>query len=119
MTRILVVDDEWLNRQLLEAILMMHGYEVVLANSGTRALKLVETEVFDAAVVDVRMPQMGGYELVGKLRAHPATESIPIILVSGVETEADARDNVNAVLDRDDLSDELPRQLELLLQPGD
>ncbi len=116
---ILVVDDEWLNRELIEGILTLHGYQVVLAKNGTSALKTIGGADFVAAVIDMRMPDMSGYELSKRLRSNAITQNIRIILVSGIETEFEADTVVDVVMDRSDLAYELPAKLTALLKQDD
>jgi two-component system sensor histidine kinase/response regulator len=58
---ILVVDDEWLNRELMDGLLTVHGYAVVLAHSGTQGLELAPVRLPQLILLDVRMPDMDGY----------------------------------------------------------
>jgi two-component system response regulator AtoC len=75
MRRILVVDDEENIRLVLRTLLKKHGYEVEVADSGEAALAALESFDPDVILTDVRMPRMGGLDLLGALRAkqHPAT----------------------------------------------
>lgn len=79
---ILIVDDEWQNRKLLEALLQPEGYLTVCAASGEEALALVCAKAPDLILLDLMMPQMDGYEVVTRLKSNPATSSIPIIMVT-------------------------------------
>ncbi len=80
--KILVVDDTPANVRLLEAVLMPHGYEVVTAESGERALQLAETQAPDIVLLDILMPGIDGYEVCRRLRAHPATEALPVVMIT-------------------------------------
>jgi two-component system response regulator AtoC len=75
MRRVLVVDDEENIRLVLKTLLRKHGYEVEVAESGERALELVDAFGPDFILTDVRMPKMGGLDLLATLKAkqHPAT----------------------------------------------
>jgi two-component system response regulator AtoC len=75
MRRVLVVDDEENIRLVLRTLLRKHGYEVEVAESGERALELVDGFGPDFILTDVRMPKMGGLDLLATLQAkqHPAT----------------------------------------------
>ena len=75
MRRILVVDDEENIRLVLRTLLRKHGYEVETADSGESALGMVDTFGPDVILTDVRMPKMGGLDLLATLKAkqHPAT----------------------------------------------
>ena len=83
--RVLVVDDEDEVRRLVRDILLEAGYEVVEASCGSDAMALDEAGAspFDAAVLDVVMPGMGGRELASRLRAR--SPALPIVLVSGYD----------------------------------
>ena len=69
MRRVLVVDDEENLRVLVRTILRREGFEVEVAQSGEQALALVETFGPDVIVTDVRMPKMGGLDLLTTLKA--------------------------------------------------
>ena len=69
MKRVLVVDDEENIRVVLRALLRKNGYEVEVADSGESALALVDTFGPDVILTDVRMPKMGGLDLLATLRA--------------------------------------------------
>src|SRR5215470_7934930 len=75
MRRILVVDDEENIRLVLRTLLKKHGYDVEVADSGESALAAVESFDPDVILTDVRMPRMGGLDLLATLKAkqHPAT----------------------------------------------
>lgn len=79
---ILIVDDEVLNRKLLEALLQPEGYATVSVNSGEEALALIALQPPDLILLDVRMPGMDGYQVATSLKANPATARIPIIMVT-------------------------------------
>ena len=69
MRRVLIVDDEENIRIVLRTLLRRHGYEVEAAASGEAALPLVESFGPDVVLADVRMPKMGGLDLLATLRA--------------------------------------------------
>jgi two-component system response regulator AtoC len=75
MRRVLVVDDEENIRLVLRTLLKKHGYDVEVADSGESALALIETFDPDVILTDVRMPRMGGLDLLATLKGkqHPAT----------------------------------------------
>ena len=66
--RILVADDEPTTRLLIRRLLEAEGYEVAVAEDGIEALERLTAEAFDVLVVDVRMPRLGGLELLSRLR---------------------------------------------------
>ncbi len=70
--RILVVDDEPINRQVLRNFLSVENFDLTLAESGDEALRLLETQTFDLVLLDVMMPRLSGYEVCRALREnHP------------------------------------------------
>ncbi len=83
--RILVVDDTPHNVKLLGDLLAAQGHEVVTAASGPEALARVETERPDLVLLDVVMPGMSGYEVCARIRAHPETAILPVILVTALD----------------------------------
>lgn len=83
--RVLIVDDERRNRQLLEVMLGDEGYELSTASSGLEALSMVAAQPPDLIVLDVMMPGLNGYEVAAKLKVDPATRSIPIIILTALD----------------------------------
>ncbi len=90
---ILLVDDSPANLRLLSQILAERGYRVRAATSGPRALASVEMEEPDLVLLDIRMPEMDGYEVCHLLKADPATEDIPVLFISAL---GDIEDKVQA-----------------------
>ena len=87
--RVLVVDDARDVRNLVAAHLKRGGHQVLLAADATQALDIVDQEQIDLAIVDIMMPGMNGYELTEKLRERPATEELPIIVLTARAGGAD------------------------------
>jgi len=87
--KILCVDDEDFNLDLLETILSPLGYEVLPAQSGKAALETLASRHVDLVLLDINMPEMDGYEVCGKIKSDPQTRHIPVIMI----TSLDSRDN--------------------------
>jgi adenylate cyclase len=83
--RILVVDDQRTNAEMVSGLLRNLGYEVELALGGEEALDLVHTRGPDLVISDILMPGVDGYELCRRLRASSATALLPVILVTSAE----------------------------------
>jgi PAS domain S-box-containing protein len=82
--RILIVDDERNNQQLLEVILAAEGFLLEIAASGEQALAMVAKQAPDLILLDVMMPGMDGYQVVARVKGDPATKNIPIIIVTAM-----------------------------------
>ena len=88
---ILVADDDLVARDLLVEVLVREGYRVRAASSGAEAIRLAETEVFDLALVDLRMPDVDGLAVLGRIRAlDPAPPVIILTAFATIETAIDA-----------------------------
>lgn len=81
---ILVVDDMPENLRLLLSILSHSGYNVRLASNGTMALKSLSVALPDLILLDIKMPDMSGYEVCKRLQADARTRGIPVIFISAL-----------------------------------
>jgi putative two-component system response regulator len=81
---ILVVDDQEINRDVLEAMLKKLGYQVVSAESGLQALEKISLST-DLVLLDVSMPDMDGFQVVTQIRNHPQLFDLPIIMVTALD----------------------------------
>ena len=93
--RILVVEDQEDNRQIIRDMLSATDYEIIEAESGEQALAAVAKQRPDLILMDIQLPGMDGYEATRRIKADPALRSIPIIAVtsyalSGEEQKARA-----------------------------
>jgi len=82
--RILVVDDNAQNVELLEAMLIPQGYEVTAAYDGLQALEMVKEASPDLIILDIMMPKMDGFEVARRLRQQEETRAIPILMVTAL-----------------------------------
>jgi signal transduction histidine kinase len=87
--RILVVDDEMLNRILLSTGLQESGYMVETAEDGQQALRMLRAQSFDAVLLDLIMPRMDGYQVCERIKADEQTHDIPVIFISALEEIGD------------------------------
>ena len=88
-TDILIVDDVLENIRLLSTMLDSNGYQTRKATSGAMALKAVEATLPSLILLDVRMPEMSGYEVCQHLKSNPKTTHIPVIFLSASDDVAD------------------------------
>jgi class 3 adenylate cyclase/ActR/RegA family two-component response regulator len=84
-SRILVVDDNEANRDLLSRRLMREGYRVTAAENGAAALALTAAEDFDLVLLDLMMPGMSGFEVLCRLKADAGTRHVPVIMISALD----------------------------------
>jgi CheY-like chemotaxis protein len=88
-TRLLVVDDNETNRDMLSRRLVSSGYEVDLAEDGPRALDLVSRNTYDLILLDVMMPGMNGLEVLRRLRKTHSAGQLPIIMATAKDQSRD------------------------------
>jgi len=86
---ILVVDNEPLNVELLQAILPSKDYDVVTADDGDEALMLLARQKVDLVLLDVMMPKLNGFEVTRIIRADPKIKGLPIILITALGETSD------------------------------
>jgi signal transduction histidine kinase len=86
---LLVVDDDVLARQTMDVFLTREGYKVRCAPNGEIALKLAGEDSPELILLDIRMPDMDGFEVCRRLKENPQTGNIPVIFISGLEEVAD------------------------------
>lgn len=87
MFHILVVEDNANTRKLMEAVLLQHGYQPLLACDGIEALDVLDKKHVDLIVLDIMMPRMDGYEFTETLRSSGC--DLPILMVTAKEAPAD------------------------------
>ena len=83
--RLLVVDDNKVNRLLLSRSLELLGHQVSRAENGRIALDMLRQESFDLMLLDMEMPEMDGFQVMEQLAADPARRDLPVIVTSSLE----------------------------------
>ncbi|MHB8797655.1 MAG: response regulator [Thermoanaerobaculia bacterium] len=112
MAKILVVDDDEMNRDMLSRRLLRKGYEVALAVNGAEAIEKAGSEKPELILMDLSMPVLDGYEATRRLKADGATSRIPII---GLSAHAMVGDREKALSAGCDDYDTKPVELQRLL----
>jgi putative two-component system response regulator len=97
--KVLIVDDEPANVDLLRRVMAHDGYQVVSASNGAMALDAVRREQPDVVLMDVNMPEVDGIEACRQLKQHPATRLLPVVLVTGLTASADRIEGIEAGAD--------------------
>jgi class 3 adenylate cyclase len=108
--RLLLVDDHQSNRDLLSRRLMREGHEVVVAENGETALRLIEGRSFDLVLLDLLMPGISGFEVLCRLKNDPRHADIPVIMISALDEIASVVRCIEAGAD-----DYLPKTAEPVL----
>jgi chemotaxis protein histidine kinase CheA len=95
--RILVVDDSITTRELEKSILEAQGYLVDTADDGTIALEILKrNNIYNLVISDIEMPHMNGFELTANIKNDPNLRSLPVIIVSSLNTEENKRMGIEA-----------------------
>jgi two-component system OmpR family response regulator len=84
--RILVVEDEPSIRRGLCDVLTFRGYKVESADNGRRGLEQLTSTSFDLVLLDVMLPDADGFDILYKMRQHPALSAVPVIMMTGKAT---------------------------------
>lgn len=111
-SKILVVDDNAQNLELLQAYLEDLGGEVLSAADGLEAMKVVAQHNPDLILLDIMMPRMSGFEVCRRLKEDPATANIPVVMVTALNELGDIERAVAA--GTDDFLSKPINKLELL-----
>ena len=98
--RVLLADDNVDYANSMQTLLEAAGLRVTSVHDGLAAVAAAQADVPDAAILDIGMPGLNGYEVARRLRAHPATAGVALIAVSGWGQESDKRDALEAGFDR-------------------
>jgi putative two-component system response regulator len=97
--KILVVDDEPSNIDLLTRVMVREGYDVVSAANGELALVAVARERPDIVLMDVNMPEVNGFDVCRQLKRDAATRLLPVILITGLSASEDRIRGIDAGAD--------------------
>ncbi|MEO7190911.1 MAG: response regulator [Vicinamibacterales bacterium] len=94
--KILIAEDDRLLMRASSAALRRHGFEVVAAVDGEEALAMALSAAPDLILLDVIMPKLDGIEVLSRLKAEPATASIPVIMLSNLGQPRDVEEALAA-----------------------
>jgi len=86
---ILIVDDQPQNIQILEELLRQEGFLIHSVHDGSQVLKFVQTQKIDLILLDIRMPNLNGFDTCKALKAHKDTEEIPVIMITASNKKQD------------------------------
>lgn len=86
---VMIVDDDQMNRELLETVVKRAGFLVSHASNGTQALRMIDAQPPDLILLDVRLGEMSGFDVCARLKSEPATRPIPIIILTAADNDED------------------------------
>lgn len=122
MARILIVEDDEMNRDMLSRRLLRRGYDVIMAVDGGEGVAVALMERPDIILMDMSLPEMDGWEATRRLKERPETRDIPVIALTAHAMAEDERKALDAGCDDFDTKPvELTRllaKIEALLTPG-
>jgi len=90
--KVLVVDDQYINRYMLEKLLTGNGFEVVLAENGYEALEAVTSDSIELIISDILLPKMDGFQFCREIKSNPEFAKIPFIFYTAAYTEKKDQD---------------------------
>ena len=113
MAKILIVEDNEMNRDMLSRRLIRRGYEVVMAVDGEEGVTAAKSECPDLILMDMSLPVIDGWEATRRLKAEPQTRGIPVIGLTAHAMAGDREKVIDAGCDDYDTKPvELPRLLQ-------
>lgn len=119
MTRILLVEDNEMNRDMLSRRLSRHGFDVLIAVNGEAGVELAASEKPDLILMDMSLPVMDGWEATRRIKANPGTSRIPVIALTAHAMASDRDMAIEAGCDDYDSKpvdlSQLVRKIEQLL----
>ncbi len=122
MPKILLVEDNELNRDMLSRRLQRKGYNVILAVDGESGVKMAQTQAPDLVLMDISLPALDGWEATRRIKADADTKHIPVIALTSHAMSGDREKALEAGCDDYDTKPvELPRllgKIEALLSGG-
>ena len=99
MTKILLVEDDALNREMVTRRLTLEGYQIISATDGATAVTLAETELPDLILMDLGLPILNGWQAAQRIKAMPDIQHIPIIALTAYALTEDLDKSIAAGCD--------------------
>ena len=99
MKRVLVAEDNAVNRELIRELLELRGYEVSEARDGQEALQMIEASPPDILLLDLGMPKLDGFGVIKKVRENPQLAGLPVLAVTAYAMRGDREKALDAGFD--------------------
>ena len=123
MAKVLLVEDNEMNRDMLSRRLQRRGYEVVLATDGAQAVDMAKAEVPDLILMDMSLPLLDGWEATRRIKADAETASVPVVALTAHAMSGDRGRALDAGCDDYDTKPidlrRLLEKMQALLPTGD
>ena len=123
METVLIVDDSPAQREMFATLLQRHNFAVWMAEDGAEALERAQQTSPDLILLDVLMPRMNGYEACRKLKQHPLTKDIPVVICSSKTTPIDhhwgKKLGADAYIDKPKYEHQLVQTVQRVLSRGE
>ena len=122
MARILVVEDNEANQEIVTRFLRRDGHEVIRAANGVSGVALAQSHLPDLILMDLSLPELDGWEATRQIRANPVTATIPILAVTAHAFAEEVKDalkaGVNDYETKPLVYKRLSKKIGILLNPG-
>ena len=99
MKRVLVAEDNAVNRELIRELLELRGFEVSEACDGQEALQMIEASLPDILLLDLGMPKLDGFGVIKKVRENPQLAGLPVLAVTAYAMRGDREKVLDAGFD--------------------
>jgi CheY-like chemotaxis protein len=99
MIRVLIAEDNAVNRELLRELLELRGYTVTEACDGQEALQVIEQTPPEILLLDIGMPVMDGFAVISRIRANPRLSHLPVVAVTAYAMQGDREKIVDSGFD--------------------
>jgi CheY-like chemotaxis protein len=99
MTRVLIAEDNLVNRELLRELLELRGYTVLEACDGQEALQIIEQTQPELLLLDIGMPVMDGFAVIRRIRENPRLAKLPVVAVTAYAMRGDQERILNSGFD--------------------
>lgn len=87
--RVLVVEDNLANLELINYLLITFGHQPMMAHDGIEGLMMAEQEIPDLILCDIQIPRLNGYQLAQRLKTHPQLRAIPLLAITACAMSGD------------------------------
>jgi len=119
--KVLIVDDDSLGIRLMKKAMEGKGYKIATATNGKTALTKAWANNFDIIILDIKLPDINGFQICEKLKQHPATTNVPVVFLTGLNNQKDvikgfemgAVDYISKPFNADEFNKRVNNQLKL------